>query len=226
MSEITRGIVLAGGNGTRLRSMADGSNKHMVQVHDRPMIEYPLRTLQEMGITRTTIVSSPTGVGELARYVKDGSKWGQSVEYKVQPRAKGMADALGHAAVSESVFVVLCGDTYHSPAPKLDGHVQLWWTRQDGMNNGAIWEPLTNRIIEKPARDLGRNAIIGARVYDQRAIRMIEHLEPSDRGELELVDIDNYYLENELTMSYYSGFFGDMGTPEGLARVERYIRED
>jgi glucose-1-phosphate thymidylyltransferase len=213
---MNRGVILAGGNGTRLSEYSNGLNKHAVEVAGRPMIEYPLQTLEEMGITDVTIVTSPSGYEDLSPLVS-------GVEWRLQEEALGMAHALGCAAVKEDVFVVLCGDCYHDPAPKLDGGVQLWWTKQEAGNNGAVWNAEKNRIVEKPTKDLGGLAIIGARVYDQAAIRMIDSLKPSARGELELVDIDNWYLSNELEMTHYGGFFGDMGTPDGLARVEGHI---
>lgn len=221
---VERGVILAGGNGTRLRSISDGRNKHMVKVANRPMIEYPLQTLREMGVENATIVSSPIGVEEIGDHVKDGSKFGLDVEYAVQPEADGMAGALGCAAVKESVFVVLCGDCYYDPTPKLDGHVQLWWTEVPFARNHGVWSPETNRIVEKPLRDIGLRAVIGAYVYDQQVFEFIKALKPSARGELEITDLNNRYLEQELEMSYYGGFFGDMGTPQGLHRVEAYER--
>lgn len=222
-SEISRGVIIAGGEGTRLESISAGRNKHLVDVVGRPMIQYPIDTLKEMDIKDVTIVSSLEGISQLSEVVDEP---GMDVEFRLQEHPRGMADALGCAAVKEEVFVLLCGDCYHDPAPKLDGRVRLWWTRQDAGNHGAIWEPRSNLIIEKPAPELGRNAIIGARVYDQQAMAMLPELKPSARGELELVDIDNYYLANGLEMTYYSGFFGDMGTPDGLLRVANYIKEN
>lgn len=216
---VSRGVILAGGEGTRLQGLTEGRNKHTVEVAGQPMIQYPINTLKEMGVSDVTIVSSYDGINQLYELVDEPD---MDIEFRLQQYPKGMADALGSAAVKDSLFVVLCGDTYHHPAPKLDGGPQLWWTRQDGMNQGAVWVPLENRIIEKPTVGLG-HPVTGIRVYDQRAIDMIATLQPSDRGELELVDIDNYYLEHGLDMSYFGGFFGDMGTPDGLKRIEEYV---
>lgn len=218
---VERGVIIAGGNGTRLTEYSNGLNKHAVEVAGKPMIQYPIDTLKAMGIGRVTIVSSLEGIPQLYNLIDEPDL---DIEFRLQERANGMAGALGASAVKESIFVVLCGDCYHDPAPKLDGFPQLWFTRQDGLNQGAIWEPLANRIIEKPSTHNG-NSIIGVRVYDQRAMEMVNDLTPSDRGELELADIDNWYLENGLEMSYYQGFFGDMGTVEGLKRVEAHINE-
>lgn len=218
--KIERGVILAGGNGTRMRELSD-KNKHTLDVAGFPMINYPLNTLKEMNIEKVTVVSSYDGIVQLMDVIDEPD---MEIEYRLQEHPRGMADALGAAAVHESLFVVLCGDCYHSPAPKLDSSVQLWWTRQDGMNQGAIWDPEINRIVEKPKK-LGGLAIIGARVYDQTAVEMVKSLRPSSRGELELVDIDNWYLQNDLQISYYGGFFGDMGTPKGLERVETHANQ-
>jgi glucose-1-phosphate thymidylyltransferase len=217
---VERGIILAGGNGSRMMEMTNGLNKHTLPVGGRPMIDYPLQTLKDMGIDKVTIVSNQEGIPKLEQVIDEPDL---DIEFRLQKYPNGMADALGCAAVKEDVFVVLCGDTYHDPAPKLTGDVQLWWTRGDGLNQGAIWNPRENRIEEKPKEHNGM-AIIGARVYDQSALELIKDLKPSARGELELVDIDNHYLANELEMSYYQGFFGDMGTVDGLFRVVRHLR--
>jgi glucose-1-phosphate thymidylyltransferase len=221
MSEINRGVILAGGNGSRLYELTNGGNKHLHQVAGRTMLDYPLDNLKDMGIKDVTIVTNPEAALETFQYLQ--SHQGFRFNLELQHKALGMAHALGCAAVKEELFVVLCGDCYHSPTPKLDGSPQLWWTSQKAGNNGAIWDAETNRIIEKPS--IGGMAIIGARVYDQQAIGMIDNLRPSRRGELEITDIDNWYLSNGLEMSYYNGFFGDMGTPQGLARVANHIRE-
>lgn len=217
---VERGIIMAGGMGSRMEQLSGGRSKHVMDVGGQPMIQYSIDALRDMGVEKVTIVTNRESAMDIAVAVDTTD---MQAEMKIQRIPNGMAGAVAAAAVKESAFVVLCGDCYHDPAPKLDGYPQLWWTRQDGMNQGAIWHPETNRIIEKPPKGLGRNAIIGARVYDQRAYELIEGLQPSDRGELELVDIDNWYLDNELTMTHYGGFFGDMGTPEGLQRVQEYI---
>lgn len=220
MSKVKTGVILGGGQGTRLGMPY---NKHATLVYGKPMIDYPMQTLKEMGIEKAIIVANPKNLGDLSAIVKDGSEYGMDVEYRVQNEPDGMAGALGACAVKDSLFVVLCGDCYYSPAPKLDGNVQLWWNEVDFAKNHGVWNPETNQIVEKPIKDIGKCAVIGAYVYDQAVFEFIKSLQPSQRGELEITDINNWYLSNGLEMSYYDGFFGDMGTPEGLLRVANYV---
>lgn len=219
MSEIKTGIILGGGNGTRLGMPY---NKHATLVYGRPMIEYPIRTLQDMGIEKAVIVANPNNLGDLSAVIKDGADYGLDVEYRVQREPDGMAGALGAACVKDETFVVLCGDCYYDPAPKLDGGTQLWWTEVDFAQNHGVWNPENNQIIEKPIRDIGKRAVIGTYVYDQAVFEFLKTLKPSARDELEITDINNWYLKNGLEMSQYTGFFGDMGTPDGLLRVANY----
>lgn len=218
---ISRGVILAGGEGTRIGMPY---NKHSALVYDKPMISYPLETLKDMGVKDVTIVSSPNGIGDIAVIVQDGSKWGLKAEYRIQNNPNGMAGALGASAVADELFVVLCGDCYYDPAPKLDGKTQLWWSEVEFAKNHGVWNPETNQIIEKPVKDIGRRAVIGAYVYDQSVFEVINNLKPSGRGELEITDINNWYLKKGLEIRQYGGFFGDMGTPDGLLRVANRIQ--
>jgi len=225
-SEIQSGVILAGGKGTRMRPATELYNKHAIWVYDRPMIYYPIQTLKDMGCTAIQIVSSPEGVGDIAKLVEDGSQFEVDVTYKIQREADGMAGALGVSNVQDELFPVVCGDCYYDPSPAMPDKPSCWWSEVEFAKNHGVWNPETNQIIEKPIRDIGRRAVIGVYVYDQRVYDVIRQLKPSARGELEITDINNWYLRNGGQILEHGGFFGDMGTTDGLLRVANYIKEN
>lgn len=220
------GVVLAGGEGTRLNPMTEAYNKHTAVVYDRPMIYYPLDTLKKMGCDSVVIVSGPKGIGDLAKVLKDGSDIRMDITYKVQPEeaggtAQALAQAEGHV---DGVFPVLCGDVYLDPAPEPAGTPTLYWNEFDTATQHSVWNPETNEVEEKPIRDIGKKAII-AYCFDERIFDVIRTLKPTERGEIELVDIYNWYLQNGAQVKEHDGFFGDMGTPDGLLRVAKHHQE-
>lgn len=218
-----KGVLLAGGEGTRMGEVTKHQNKHTLLVYDRPMIEYPVATLQAMGADSAVIVSSPIGVRDLFRRYKD-ELLGMDVSYETQYLPNGAADALGHTALT-GTFPVLCGDVYFDPAPEPSTVPTLYWHEFEGAQNHSVWDPETNAIIEKPIRDIGKRAIV-AYYYDERVYDVINNIKPSERGELELIDLHNWYLQHGADIKEYVGFFGDMGTPDGLLRVANHIQEN
>lgn len=215
-----KGVILAGGEGTRLGQFRP-YNKHLTLVYDRPMIEYPVETLKDLGCESAVIVSSPDGVADMFRVYRDEIN-GLNVSYETQYHPKGTADALGLTHL-EGTFPVICGDVYLDPAPEPSDEPTLYWHEFEGAQNHSVWDPETNQIIEKPLRDIGKRAII-AYYYDQRVYDVIKSLKPSERGEYELIDLHNWYLRNGAEMKKYKGFFGDMGTPDGLLRVANHVQ--
>lgn len=218
-----KGVLLAGGNGTRLQELSQGKNKHTVEVFGKPMIKYPLENLKAMGCDSAVIITSPEGIGDLAAILGDGSEVGLDLSYKIQPEPGGSAQALGFAEGEvKGVFPVLCGDVFFDPKlPKSDKPALFWCDYAFGHLH-SVWNPETGEIVEKPLRDIGKRAIVGS-YYDERVFDVIRGLEPSDRGEVELVDLHRFYAENGADMVEHRGFFGDMGTPGGLQRVEHHI---
>ncbi len=218
-----KGVILAGGKGSRLAPATDVMNKSMALVYDRLMIEYPLETLREYGCDSAVIVSSPTGVGDMSRYLKDGEAFGLDLEYVVQREARGIADAIGACANKLSgVFPLILGDCYYDPAPPVQTEATLLWHDYEFADQHSVWNPETDAIIEKPRLvQLGSRAIIGY-FYDEQLFDFAEQVQPAQSGELEIVDIHNMYREAGAQMVEYEGFFGDMGTPDGLLRVANH----
>jgi glucose-1-phosphate thymidylyltransferase len=202
------GIILAGGNGSRLNEISKGANKHTVEVAGQPMIDYPLQTMKHLG-AEPVIVSRP------------GESFGD-YPHVYQELPLGMPDAISKAEelVSDE-FYVIAGDVYFDPQPEPADEPTLYWHEFEGANQHSVWNPETNEIVEKPTRDIGSRAIIFYR-FDQRVFDVIRHLKPSERGELEMTDIYKWYLLAGVNMKEYKGFFGDMGTPEGLRRVKQH----
>ena len=210
------GVILAGGRGIR---MGLPYNKQAHQVYDRPMIEYPIQSMLDMGVDDIRIVSSPTGIVDLKRVVEDSPH----IRYFVQPEPIGTANAQQCAGRIKGLFPILCGDVYFDPAPPVSDVPALIYNEFEGAHNHTVWDPETNTLREKPARELGQKAIV-AYWFDERAFDLIDKIQPSERGELELVDLYQYYLDQGAPVLEHDGFFGDMGTPDGLLRVANHIQ--
>lgn len=213
------GVVLAGGQGTRLGELTKDTPKALIEVAGRPQIDYPLGILEAMGCDTAVIVSSPEGREQLEDSLGE-SRRGMELRYATQPEPNGTADALLHANIFDGEpFPVLCGDVYFdSPLPSVD-RPTLFYSEFDGAHNHTVWDPNTNRLVEKPEAKAGQLAIVGY-VFDQRVFGVIPGLAPSARGEIELLDVYRYYLENGVEMQEYRGTFVDMGTPDGISKVE------
>jgi glucose-1-phosphate thymidylyltransferase len=219
-----RGVLLAGGEGTRLREVTGGKNKHTVEVGGQPMITYPLETLVKLGCQDVVIVTSPTGLDDIKDIVGHGDSFGTDVTYRIQPEAKGTADALAKAEGVSGTFPLIMGDVFMDPSPARVDKPTLFWNEFPTGHHHSVWHPETNTIIEKPVQDIGKRAVVFY-FYDERVFDFIPTIQPSERGELELVDIHRYYLENGAEMKQHAGFFGDMGTPAGIKRVEDYLSQ-
>lgn len=221
-----KGALLAGGNGSRIGATKEIYNKHVSQCYDKPVIHYPLTTLAAMGCEEVVIVGSPQSAGEIAKYVKDGERFGLDISYKVQAEPTGVAGAIDRLSGAISgVFPLMLGDCYYDPVLPVATEPTLFWHEFAHATEHSVWNPETNAIIEKPRFvDLGKRAIIGY-YYDETIFDFIHTLTPAKSGELEIVDIHNYYRERGADMVEFTGFFADMGTPEGLLRAAEHERQ-
>jgi glucose-1-phosphate thymidylyltransferase len=235
-----KGVILAGGEGTRLRHLAEQSgvsNKHAVEVGGQPMITHPLRTLGEWGCKDVVIVTSPKGENDIREIVGDGSQFEMGVEYAIQKEPLGTANALQQTEGRlDAVFPLICGDVYVDPTPQpsTTERPTLFYTNFPLGIRHTVYFPASDEtpaeLIEKPSPELmaARNADPNAVMfyfYDPEVFDVIPSLKQTARGELELEDLHRHYLEKygPEVMQEHIGFAGDMGTPEGLARVEDYI---
>jgi glucose-1-phosphate thymidylyltransferase len=212
------GIILAGGNGTRLRPLTYVANKHLLPVYNKPMIHYPIQTLKDMGCDEIVIVSGGENIGGFAELLKDGSEFGVRFTYRVQNASDGVAGALLCAeGLAEGVFPVILGDNYFDKAPLFRGQPCVYLKQVSDPERFGVYE--NGKIIEKPQNPKSNKAVTGLYVYDDDVFDYIKTLAPSGRGELEITDVNNWYLKQGCSAINYDGYWSDMGTFDLLIEV-------
>jgi glucose-1-phosphate thymidylyltransferase len=235
-----RGVVLAGGLGTRLGSLTKIHNKHLLPIYDQPMVYYPVQTLVQAGITEILIVTGGHGAGDFLRLLRNGAEFGlRHLNYAYQEGEGGIAAALSLAedfADSGPICVVL-GDNIleKSIAPFVKkfrhqgaGAKILLSETPDNQRFGVpvIEGDHIIRIEEKPAEPKSPYAVIGVYMYDTRVFDVIKTLKPSGRGELEITDVNNAYIETgDLSWDVIDGWWTDAGTFESLLRASNLVAE-
>ena len=237
-----RGVVLAGGLGKRLGPLTRITNKHLLPVYDRPMIFYPIQTLIEAGITDILIVTGGNHAGEFLRLLRNGEEFGLghvNFQYTYQMGEAGIAAALSLAerfAQGEPLVVIL-GDNV------LQDRIGPSVARFASQGAGAkillkeVDEPQRFgvaqlqgkrlvRILEKPAKPPSRLAVTGVYMYDAQLFDIIKTLKPSARGELEITDVNNAYIQrSQMTYEVLTGWWTDCGLPETLYRAATLVRQ-
>lgn len=234
-----KGIILAGGNGTRLAPLTKVTNKHLLPIYDKPMIYYPLEILKNAGLKNILIVSGRGHAGHFLNLLGSGKEFGLNISYEVQEEAGGIAQALGLAedfADSERVAVILGDNVFEDDLSKA---MRSFEKQESGakvflkqvhdphrfgvaeMNNGKILS-----IEEKPKQPKSDFAVTGIYMYDGRVFDVVKTLKPSSRGELEITDVNNFYIK-EGTMSYetLNGWWTDAGTFDSLLRANMLVAE-
>lgn len=228
MSLRQTGVILAGGNGTRLRPLTLIANKHLLPVYDKVMIEYPLKTLTDLGCTDILIVSGGEHIGGFAEYLGDGSRYGVRLTYRVQPDAGGIAQALLCAegfTDSHQTFPVILGDNYLESRPFIAPTPCIFVKKVTDANRFGVYDPIKNEIVEKPKGVTTGQAVIGFYVYDYRVYDFIKTLQPSARGEMEITDVNNWYLKQDMVVHEYKSEWLDMGTYDSLLRAANFIKQ-
>lgn len=221
-----KGVVLAGGLGTRLRPLTSITNKHLLPVYDRPMIFYPLQTLADAGIKDVMVVTGGNSAGGFMQLLGDGSGFGfRCLNYAYQTGEGGIAQAIGltRAFVGHDKFVVILGDNILENS--IAGHVRAFeqqgsgarilYTQVDHPEDYGVAEIENGRvvsIVEKPRDPVSNYAVIGVYMYDSRAFSFIDSLIPSGRGELEVTDLNNAYIAaGEMQADEIKGWWSDCG---------------
>ncbi len=218
-----RGVILAGGEGTRLRPLTYVANKHLLPVYDKPMIYYPIETLKSMGCDEIILVSGGNNIGGFAEVLKDGRDLGVDITYKVQPEAGGIAQALGCVAgLTSGLFPVILGDNYFAQAPEMPGMPTIYTRTVDDPERFGVYQE--GQVVEKPKTPLTNQAVVGLYVYDDRVFGIIDTLVPSSRGEYEITDVNNEYLKLGAEVVELSGYWKDMGTFDSLLEVANYVK--
>ena len=200
-------------------------------VYNKPMIEYPLNTLIDMGCDDILIVTGGEHIGDFASYLGDGSRYGVRFTYRVQPEAGGVAQALGCAKgfiKDNECFPVILGDNYFGSNPvMIPNKPTLFIKEVTDANRFGVYDYGKDKIVEKPADIKEGFAVTGLYIYDFKVFSQLRHLQPSDRGELEITDINNWYLRygdaiiGDITDTYWR----DMGTHDTLLEVANYVKQ-
>jgi glucose-1-phosphate thymidylyltransferase len=237
-----KGIILAGGNGSRLHPLTLGTSKQLLPVYDKPLIYYPLSVLMLAGITDIQIITRPADVAGFRRLLGDGSALGLSLSYAVQEEPRGLAEAflIGARHIgTDSVALVLGDNLFHGlgfsellrgKSRQVDGCVLFGYPVHDPSRFGVGEADAEGRLIsieEKPSQPRSNLALTGLYLYDNDVVDVAKNIRPSDRGELEITDVNRVYLERgkaEL-VSLGRGFVWlDAGTPDTLVEAAQYVR--
>ena len=232
-----KGIVLAGGKGTRLYPMTHATNKHLLPVYDKPMVYYPLETLVKAGITDVAILTGGPHAGHMLRVLQNGKELGLSrLHYVYQDGEGGIAQALALCEDfidGESVAVILGDNTTDAditPAVQAFDQGAMLFLKEvtDPERFGvAVFDEADQTKIklieEKPKEPKSNMAVTGLYLYDSQVFDYIRQIKPSDRGELEITDVNNLYINNnQMKWSILDGFWSDAGKPESLYRSNSF----
>lgn len=231
-----KGVILAGGTGSRLLPLTKVTNKHLLPVYDKPMIFYPLEKLIEAGCQEIMVVSGRGHAGHFLELLGSGSSYGVRLTYEIQDAAGGIAEALGLARrwAGDDAVAVILGDNIFENSFKDDiqdfsSGGKIFLKEVPDANRFGVAEVAGDRVIgieEKPANPKSNLAVTGCYLYDNRVFEIIRTLKPSGRGELEITDVNNAYIRmGEMQFSVLPGFWSDAGTFDSLIRAGTMVQE-
>ena len=232
-----KGVILAGGMGSRLFPLTKVTNKHLLPVYDQPMIYYPLKLLLEAGITEILIVSGFEHAGDFLRLLGSGKEFGARFTYEIQDEAGGIAQALGLAEdfVDGSKFVTVLGDNVFEDGiaeavaefEGSDAEAMIFLKQVPDPHRFGVAHldgDRVERIVEKPTSPESDWAVTGLYFYSPNVFDVVRKLKPSGRGELEITDVNNWYINRgTLVARKLDGFWSDAGTFESLHRATNLV---
>lgn len=236
-----KGIILAGGSGTRLWPITQGISKQLMPIYDKPMVYYPLATLMQAGIQDILVITTPEDQSQFQRLLGDGSQWGIDLSYAAQPSPDGLAQAfiIGEDFIGDDKVALVLGDNIFHGAEldeslqnctDPDGGVVFAYQVNDPERYGVVEfdaEMAAVSIEEKPAQPKSNYAVVGLYFYDNDVIEIAKNVKPSDRGEIEITAVNEEYLRRgklKVTTLDSGDVWLDTGTIDSLTDATDYVR--
>jgi glucose-1-phosphate thymidylyltransferase len=239
---IQKGIILAGGSGTRLWPLTKSVSKQLMAIYDKPMVYYPLTTLMLSGISDVLVITTPHEQALFQQLLGDGSQWGMSIRYAMQPKPDGLAQAflIGKEFIGGKPCALVLGDNIfyghglqgllEDAARRTQGATVFGYYVKNPQAYGVAEFDAEGRVIgleEKPEKPRSNYAVAGLYFYDEHVVELAETLKPSRRGELEITDLNRLYLERQTLRLEKFGrgvAWLDTGTPEALLQAANFIQ--
>ena len=232
-----KGIILSGGSGTRLRPLTKITSKQLLPVYHRPMIYYPLNTLIKAGIKEILIIVAPERAGDYLNLLGSGKEFGVKLTYEIQDKPEGLAQAfiIGENFIDEDDVVMILGDNifeddFSEEIKNFQGGAKVFAKKvPDPERFGVVKfneQMKAEKIVEKPEEYLSNYAVTGLYVYDHRVVKVAKTIKVSPRGELEITDVNNWFLERgELEVAEVKGEWLDAGTFDSLLEAQNFAKE-